>query len=320
MFGCQSSALTAGKLYMKQQKFVAAREQLDAAVELEPRNSEAYYHLGRVCGVQGDYVELAEAFDRAQELTSEYDRQIAAERLHYWLRIYNDGLRAAAGRGADLVTARRHFSTAVRVQSDSLNAWRNLAVIDFKLGNASEALRSYAHVLEMAPEDTATAHAIGVIHLAEQRYDDAATSFAYVLQQGEHEGALINLAVAQRHQGQDDMAAATLARALLRDPACFTCHYILGTIHWDREDHQQALQSFQRAVELRPDDPGARFNLAIVYVALDDPDSALPLLQGLSIDSPSNEAVWRHLGRIYELQERMDDSAHAYERAAALVE
>ena len=109
--GCQSSALASGKLYIKQQKYDQAREQLELAVEAEPANAEAHFQLGRICGLQGDYVELARAYDRAQELSADYDAQIAEERLHYWSRIYNDGVRAASGQGADLVTAR---STRVR--------------------------------------------------------------------------------------------------------------------------------------------------------------------------------------------------------------
>ncbi|SVB69352.1 uncharacterized protein METZ01_LOCUS222206, partial [marine metagenome] len=68
-FGCQSSALASGKLYMKQKKYDKARVQLELAVEVEPGNAEAHYNLGRICGLQGDYVELAVAFDRSQELS-----------------------------------------------------------------------------------------------------------------------------------------------------------------------------------------------------------------------------------------------------------
>ena len=121
--GCQSSALASGKLYMKQHKYDKARVQLELAVEVEPANAEAHYELGRICGLQGDYVDLAAAFDRAQELSPKFDEKIERERLHYWSRSYNDGVRAAAGRGADLVTARRHFDTAVRILPDSLKAF-----------------------------------------------------------------------------------------------------------------------------------------------------------------------------------------------------
>ena len=69
---------------------------------------------------------------------------------------------------------------------------------------------------------------------------------------------------------------------------------------------------------MRADDQDARFNMAISYVALEDLASAMPLLEGLSVERPDNGIVWRELGRIYALQERIDESEEAYELAAAL--
>lgn len=318
VLGCQSSALTSGKLYLKQQKFDQAREQLELAVQTEPTNPEALFHLGRIRGLQGDYVEMAEVFDRAQAASSNFDTQIADERLHYWSRIYNDGIRAAAGRGADLVTARRHFDTAVRVLPDKLKAWRNRAAVDYQLGDVAAALRGYEHVFEMAPEDTSTARVMGVIYLNDKRYDEAVQSFEHILQYGEHLGALINLASTQLEQKDQEAATKSLQRALTLDPDCFVCHYNLGNLYWSTDAYSQARDSFARAVELRADDQDARFNLAISYVALEDLASALPLLEGLSVERPDNGIVWRELGRIYALQARIDASEKAYERAAAL--
>ncbi|MDP7449168.1 MAG: tetratricopeptide repeat protein [Candidatus Latescibacteria bacterium] len=316
--GCQSSALASGKLYIKQQKYDQAREQLELAVEAEPANAEAHFQLGRICGLQGDYVELARAYDRAQELSADYDAQIAEERLHYWSRIYNDGVRAASGQGADLVTARRHFSTAVQVLPERLKAWRNLSAVDYQLGNIDDALAGYQHVLAAAPEDTSTARVMGVIYLNAQRYEEAVASFEHVLQYGEHHGVLINLAITQMDKGESAAATESLQRALALEPDCFTCHYNLGNLYWATEDHENARSNFERAVALKPGDLDARFNLAITYLALEELDSALPLLESLSEERPDDGVVWRELGRIYALTARIADSEAAYARAESL--
>ncbi|MBT6146738.1 MAG: tetratricopeptide repeat protein, partial [Gemmatimonadetes bacterium] len=263
VIGCQSSALTSGKLYMKQQKYDQAREQLELAVEVEPGNPEALYQLGRLCGLQGDYVALAEAFDRAQELSSVYDSEISETRQHYWSRIYNDGVRAASGQGADLVTARRHFDTSIRVLPESLKSWRNRSAMDYQLGDIDAALAGYEHILQLAPEDTATARVMGIIYLNRQQYDDAVASFEHVLEYGEHHGALVNLANAQIQQDKVESAIATLERALALDADCFICHYNLGNVYWASEAHEEARANFQRALELQPGDIDARYNLAI---------------------------------------------------------
>ena len=316
-FGCQSSALASGKLYMKQKKYDKARVQLELAVEVEPGNAEAHYNLGRICGLQGDYVELAVAFDRSQELSPDFDEEITGERLHYWSRSYNDGVRAAAGRGADLVTARRHFDTAIRILPERLKAWRNRASVDYQLGDMDAALAGYGHVLEMAPEDTTTARVMGVIYLGEERYDEAVASFEHVLQYGEHRGALVNLASTQMQWGQNDAAVASLQRALVLDPACFICHYNLGNLYWRKKDYAAARDAFSSALDLSPQHDDSRFNLAITYIALEDLDSALPFLEQLSVDTPDNRSVWRELGRIYAIKDMVNKSEEAYARAEA---
>ena len=44
-------------------------------------------------------------------------------------------------------------------------------------------------------------------------------------------------------------------------------------------------------------------------------DSALPLLEQLSVDTPDNRSVWRELGRIYAIKDMVNKSEEAYVRA-----
>ena len=69
---------------------------------------------------------------------------------------------------------------------------------------------------------------------------------------------------------------------------------------------------------MKPGDLDARFNLAITYLALEELDSALPLLESLSEERPDDGVVWRELGRIYALTARIADSEAAYARAESL--
>ena len=45
--GCQSSALTAAKLYLQQEEPQKAKDQLVLALETEPQNAEAHFLLGK---------------------------------------------------------------------------------------------------------------------------------------------------------------------------------------------------------------------------------------------------------------------------------
>lgn len=315
---CQSSSLTAGKLYMQQEKYGQAREQLELAVAEKPDEPEGFFHLGRVLGVQGDYPAMADAFDRAQELTAEFDEPIADERRRYGARIYNEGVLAASGEAPDLETARTHFALAVRVLPEELMAWRNLAVVDYQLGDLDGAVAGFEHVVSRAPDDTSTYRMLGTLYLSRQSYEDAARCFEEVLKHGEHQGALAHLAMVRIDQERPQEAGELLQRALAVAPDCFDCHFALGNLHWAAEDFEAARGHFERAVGLNDADTDARFNLAVTYLALEELDLALPLLERLSVELPENAAVWRELGRIYALRARIEESEAAYERASAL--
>ncbi len=317
--GCQSS-LTAGKLYIQQEQYDKARAQLELAVAEKPGNAEGFFHLGRVCGLQGDYPAMADAFDRAQELEDEFDEQIAAERRRYGSRIYNEGVAAASGEVPDLEAARGHFALAVRVLPAELMAWRNLAVIDYQLGDLDGAVAGFEHVVSQAPDDTSTFRMLGTLYLSRQSYDEAARCFEEVLKHGEHQGALVHLAMVHMDQDRPAEAGELLQRAVAVNPDCFDCHFTLGNLHWAGEEFAVARGHFERAVALDDGNADARFNLAVTYLALEELDLALPLLERLSVELPENAAVWRELGRIYALRSRIQESEAAYERAEALGE
>lgn len=61
-----------------------------------------------------------------------------------------------------------------------------------------------------------------------------------------------------------------------------------------------------------------RYNLAITYLSIAQLDEALPLLEDLVEQTPNNASVWRKLGRIYALKERIQESKAAYGVANAL--
>jgi tetratricopeptide (TPR) repeat protein len=315
---CQTSALAAGKLYLKQGEVADARKQLEIAVLADPGNGEAQFYLGRVRGLDGDYPGMARAFERSWEITPTYHEEIADERHHYWTRVYNDGVRAAAGEGADLATARGHFDTATRILPGRLRAWRNRAAIDMRLGDRTAAVEAYRHILAQAPADTASAHLLGAALMSSGDEEGAARAFESVLEVDEHGGALMNLAALQLRQGHGGHAATLLQRAIAVDPACFECHYNLGNLHYQAGGYQMAHTHYEVAVEIRPDDVDARFNLAVADISLGNYDEALPLLESLSREQPDSGVIWRELSKAYAAVGRDADSATALERAAAL--
>jgi tetratricopeptide (TPR) repeat protein len=319
LLGCQSTALTAAKLYIQQNEPQKAEEQLHQALQTEPQNPEAHFLLGQLCADQGNYQEMAASFARSLELSPKFAPQIQDLRQHYWAREYNEGVRQASAQPPDFPGALGAFQLATVIDPDRLESWRNLAYVYYQLDSLDTTIRTYRHILSIAPSDTSTLYSIGVLCLKQGRSQEAVQALAEFnrLRPGHVEG-LVNLAVAHVEQGELAEAERIYLQAAQATPQDHRPHYNLGNLYFNQKNYPAALAAYQRAAELAPEDQDSRFNLAVAHLALEQMDSAFPILQQLAEQNPDNAAVWRELGRIHAIKGRVQESEKAYARADSL--
>ena len=80
---CQSKQVTSAKVYMQQEKWDKAIEQLELAVQLYPNDAEAHYLLGKGYAVRGEREKMNEMFDQSLKLSPKFEQQIKAIREKY---------------------------------------------------------------------------------------------------------------------------------------------------------------------------------------------------------------------------------------------
>ena len=314
--GCQTTGLTSAKLYLKQEKPQQAKEQLKVALQTQPDNPEIHYLLGKIAGTERRYTEMAGYFERSLEIGPRFQQEIGEQRRYYWALLYNRGVREDSGKEPDLTAMREFFRLATVVQPDRLEAWRNLAYAQYRQEEYDAALQTYRSIVDRAPADTSSYNSLGVLYYHQGRSDEAAAAYTRLLElDPSHTGALTNLAVIYFEQGRLSEAESSYLRAIEIDPGSWESHYNLGNLYWRQEDHAAARDAFSSAVGLNPEHEDLRYNLAITYLALEDLDSALPLLVQLSVDIPGKASVWRELGRIYAIKDLVKKSEEAYARA-----
>ena len=319
--GCQGSALTGAKLYLKQGDPEKAKEQLMLALESEPEHPEVHFLLGRIYGDRGEYANMSESFNRSLELSEDFRPQIEQFRRQYWTRLYNDGVERATGESPDFSAAAASFKLATTVDPEPLDAWRNLAYSHYRLRDLDGAVQAYEFVAARAPEDSSTFQSLGMLYLERGDLTSAERTFEQLLESNpRHLGALNSLASIYMDNERYGDAEAAFGRALEAAPDVWQTHFNLGNLYWKQDRFDSARDAYFRALELNPADIDTRFNLAVTYLALESTDEALPHLEELSRRTPDNATVWRELGRVYALQERIKESKAAYDTAAALEE
>jgi len=155
---------------------------------------------------------------------------------------------AADGRTAEALVACRR---AVALDPGLADGWRELATLEFAVGDTRAGDAAYAHHLRLTPDPPELHDAIAA--LSEDRLD---------------------------------AAEASLQRRLREQPGDVLALRLLADIATRREDFAAAEQLLQRCLELAPGDARARYDLANLLYTQHRHAEALPLLERLLVVEP----------------------------------
>src|SRR4030067_3531132 len=78
--GCQSKEVTSAKVYIQQDNWEKAKEQLEQAVNLYPNDPEAHYLLGEVYGREKQWGKMNEEFYQSLAIGPKFEQQIKSAR------------------------------------------------------------------------------------------------------------------------------------------------------------------------------------------------------------------------------------------------
>ena len=318
--GCQSPAMTAAKLYIKQEQPQQAKEQLALVLQTEPENSEAHLLMGQLLGDEGRYGEMAEHLALA-ERDPKLQVEVEQARRRFWIREYNTGVAHAQGEAPNYVMARHSFHNATIIDESALDAWRNLAYVYYQIDSTDAAIATYQKIASADPEDEDAFFSLGSLYLENDNLDEAIRALSQVVKiNPENLNGLTNLAIAQAQAEDYEGAEANYRKVIELNPDDFRPHFNLGNLYWQQEKYTAAKRAYEQVLQLEPDDGDARYNLAMVHLATEDMDGALPLLEQLAEQMPDNALVWMHLGTVYAHKELIEKSEAAFARAEELEE
>ena len=95
-------------------------------------------------------------------------------------------------------------------------------------------------------------------------------------------------------------------------------HLNIGLAHSEKGDYEQAIVSYERALEMDPDLEGARLNLGISYFKLQSFDSAVKTFQQILERTPDDSSALIFMGLSLQGQEQYEKSISYFEKAEKL--
>ena len=278
--------------------------------------------------VVDDDVVAAESFLRTGELELAESRYRTAL-MHGWMLV--GAVRAAE---AQFPEARDAFRRATHAAVDADAAFRALALIELRLGDATAAVSILAALARRHPTDiplrqllTQALLASGQPEQAVQELEEARGAapddpeLAFLLAAGylrlkkaaSADALFAEIASAKplaqthvligrtyRDAGEYDRARVELRKALQKDPNVRRAHYYLGTIAVLEEGVvrlDEAIAEFQRELALAPADPVTNLRLGMALVEAQRPREALGPLEIAVRAEPAPADAFHYMGR-----------------------
>ncbi len=277
----------------------SAREELDAAIRLDPKMAKAYNQLGIWQIRNNERAKAEDAFKTAISADSQFVE--AKNNLGV--------LYACSGKDAEAVELLRF---AIQGRPDYAPAHMNLGLVLAAEGKYSEADREFRLALRSSPKDLNAYNALGMIAAKLGRGDEAIEILQKVLQARPSSTiAHLNLGMALSTDGFDlPGALAQFSEAIRLDSKAPSAYFNKGRVLYELDRVQEARAELENACRLQPDYPEALYLLAQVEKKIGNVQRSVEVLEHLVALEPSNSDAQLLLGRNLLILGKADEAIH----------
>lgn len=269
LVACQSKELTSAKVYIQQDQWDKAIEQLEMAVENYPDDAEAHYLLGEGYASKGKYEAMNEQYEQSLELSDEFAQLIAASRDKYWVQNFNKGVRKINQDSTE--AAIQAFKTAQLIDPSRPESYNNLAITYLRQDRIEDAIAAYQDLIEADPENVKAMNELGRLYIQSEAYEKAVELEQEVLEkEPDNADAVFNLGMAYDQMGQRQKARETYERALEVSPNNPDLLFNVARINFMSGDYETAIDLFKQVIEQNPDDFDANLNVGNAFLTMAD--------------------------------------------------
>ncbi len=295
--------------FVKQERYADARIQLLSAIDIKPKNANAYF-------------ELAEVFIRLQKIpqaVEQYNSAINYDPKHRKARLHLASILLAA---REFEQAESHVMKLLEMDSQDHDALILKANIE-SLGprkNYSGAREILEGILAKKPDDVVSLASLGTVEIADENPKKAEELFRKALKVDPKNSPLqMALADLYSRQGRLDEAQEMLETLLEQNPEQSGLNYIFGEFLLRRGLGNEALTQYERTVQKDPGKHQARDRLYDMYLTRNQIDKARALADSLEKALPNDPGVNYFKGRNYLLDSKNKEALDAFSEAIKLL-
>ena len=294
----RNAHLGLGVALYKQARYEEALEAIRVAVEQTPDFSKAHVNLSAILYELGRYEEALEAIRVAVEQTPDFSEAHANlgailhelgrhEEAETHLRraiALNPQIQGGhLGLGVALYEQERYeealeaIRVAVEQTPDFSEAHANLGAILHELGRYEEAETHLSRALALKPQEVALSQKLAEMFMQKARYKEAIDVLAQAaaLDPASPQAAELHFLMGMASEESGQPEAAYYMHALEIDPHHTKAIRRLAYLRFDQQRYDEALELFQRLIDIDPSDAVSHGNMGVVLYYLGRSDEAL---------------------------------------------
>jgi len=196
----------------------------------------------------------------------------------------------------------------------------SLGSVFFERGYLEPAEACFQLALRDDPSAAEALYGIGSVYLQQQKTAKAQESFERALQlhanyPGTLPNAWNNLGILAARAGRTDEAIQNFQRALQIDPDHLIALNNLGNAYREKRRWEDAKTVLRRALQLNPEDPEANYSLGMVFAQLDDTERAYEFLQKALASRPAYPEALNNLGVLYLRTQRQEEAEKSFKES-----
>jgi tetratricopeptide (TPR) repeat protein len=220
------------------------------ALEINPRDAEAYYNRGIAYDNKGQYDQAISDYTKALEINP---RDAEA--------YYNRGI--VYNRKSQYDEAISDFSKALKIDPRHAGAYYNRGIAYNKKVQYDQAVSDFNKALEINPRFAEAYRSRGSTYDDKGQYDDAISDYNKALEIDPRDAeAYYNRGIAYDNKGQYDQAISDYTKALEIDPRDAWTYYNRGVAYGKKGQYDQAISDYSKTLEKNPKCADAYNNLA----------------------------------------------------------
>ena len=341
ILSCESAYIKGAKLYIAQNNFDKAREQLNKSVEEYPNDPTGYYWLGVIDGQEGKWDEMLKDFDMSLSIGDKFKKQIDGLKESYFndfltqgINRYNDAVNLLKDKDVDENEVKgilRHViatqELALKISPESDRPAEILSRAFLLLGEQDKAKELFEKLLEENPNHKSALSVLGNMYFEDGINMDNNELLKKSVDYHERlieivpdsPRALRALALATYQLGDSVKALTIFEDAVEKNPNDVDLLLNYGKILYETGNKELAEGEFRKSLELSPDNKPALRSLARFYVVdVKDYQKGIEPLNKLLELEPDNPDIWELIGIAKANLGNREEAEKAFNKAEEL--